>query len=74
MLRIPYRNKLLLKKLLRVVLIILAALLVLSLVLLLYYEPYIVYDRDGAHLRLSTDSGQAAAPAAAPRPTAVSRP
>ena len=41
MLRIPYRNKLLLKKLLRVVLIILAALLVLSLVLLLYYEPYI---------------------------------
>ena len=69
MLRIPYRNKLLLKKLLRIVLIILAALLVLSLVLLLYYEPYIVYDRDGAHLRLSTDSGQAAAPEAAPRPT-----
>ncbi|MDD6643861.1 MAG: putative glycoside hydrolase [Firmicutes bacterium] len=69
MLRIPYRNKLLLKKLLRVVLILLAALLVLSLVLLLYYEPYIVYDRDGAHLRLSTDSGQAAVPEAAPRPT-----
>lgn len=69
MLRIPYRNKLLLKKLLRIVLITLAALLVLSIALLLYYEPYIVYDRNGAHLRRSTDSRQTADAEAALRPT-----
>lgn len=58
MLRIPYRNRLLLKKLLRIALIVLAVLLVLSIVLLIYFEPYIVYDRDGAHLRLSPDTAQ----------------
>lgn len=70
MLRIPYRNKLVLKKLLRIVLIVLAALFVLSIVLLLYFEPYIVYDRDGAHLRLSTGSAEPdAAAVSVPRPT-----
>lgn len=60
MLRIPYRNRLLLKKLLRIALIVLAVLLVLSIVLLIYFEPYIVYDRDGAHLRLSPDAAPSA--------------
>lgn len=70
MLRIPYRNKLLLKKLLRIALIVLAVLLVLSIGLLLYCEPYIVYDRDGAHLRFSSGGEQSVAVSeAAPRPT-----
>lgn len=52
MYRISYRRGLFLKKLLRVVLIVLAALLVLTAVLLIYLEPYVTYDRDGAHLSL----------------------
>ena len=50
--RISYRNKLLLKKILRVALIALAIALVVSIVVLIYVEPYIVYDREGAHLNL----------------------
>ena len=42
MLRIPYRNRLLLKKILRIVLILLAVALVLGVVLLIYIEPYII--------------------------------
>lgn len=70
MLRIPYRNKLLLKKLLRIALIVLAVLLILSIVLLLYFEPYIIYDRDGAHLSLDSDAAQSLSVSeSAPRPT-----
>ena len=70
MLRIPYRNRLLLKKILRIVLILLAVALVLGVVLLIYIEPYIIYDRDGAHLDLSADENQpAASEELAARPT-----
>lgn len=48
--RIPYRNKLLLKKILRISLISLAIVLVLLIAVLVYLEPYFVYDREGAHL------------------------
>lgn len=51
--RISYRNKLRLKKLLKFLGILAAACLILGLVLLIYLEPYIVYDREGAHLELS---------------------
>ncbi len=54
--RISYRNKLLLKKILRVALIALAIALVVSIVVLIYVEPYIVYDREGAHLQFSANS------------------
>ena len=70
MLRIPYRNKLLLKKILRIALIVLAVVMVLSIVVLIYVEPYIIYDRNGAHLNLSADDVPAASPEAlSPRPT-----
>lgn len=45
-----YRNKILLKKTLRVGAIVLAGLVVAGMLLLLYFEPYIIYDREGAHL------------------------
>ncbi len=48
--QIPYRNKLLLKKIFRISLIALAVTLVLAVALLIYLEPYFVYDRTGAHL------------------------
>lgn len=48
--RIPYRNKLLLKKIWRILLISLAVCVVLSVALLVYLEPYFIYDRNGAHL------------------------
>lgn len=48
--RIPYRNKLLLKKIWRIFLISLAVCVVLAAALLVYFEPYFVYDRSGAHL------------------------
>lgn len=48
--RIPYRNKILLKKILRVLLIVLAVLLLCTAVILVYMEPYFVYDRGGAHV------------------------
>ena len=48
--RIPYRNKLLLKKILRISLIVLAVLLLITAVVLVYLEPYFVYDRSGAHM------------------------
>lgn len=48
--RIPYRNKLLLKKILRIGLIALAVVLVFGIALLIYMEPYFIYDRNGAHL------------------------
>lgn len=54
--RIPYRHKLLLKKILRVGLFVSAALFVAAAVLVTYLEPYVVYDRDGAHLDFSDRS------------------
>lgn len=48
--RIPYRNKLLLKKIWRILLITLAVCAVLAVALLVYLEPYFIYDRSGAHL------------------------
>lgn len=65
--RIPYRNKLLLKKLLRTlaVLIVLAA--IGAVVALIYLEPRITYDRDGAHL--DAPLSDVAVRATEPRPT-----
>lgn len=48
--RIPYRNKLLLKKIWRILLISLGVCMLLAIALLVYFEPYFVYDRNGAHL------------------------
>lgn len=59
MYRISYRKGVFLKKLLRVTLILLAVFVALSAVVLIYLEPYVTYDRSGAHLQLS--GGQSAA-------------
>lgn len=64
---ISYRNRLLLKKLLRYALILLAVALVAAVVVLIYVEPYIVYERDGAHLELSKKY-EATTPSEAPTP------
>ena len=53
MLRISYRRKLFLKKILRIALFALLALLLITFIVLIYLEPYVTYDRDGAHLNLS---------------------
>ncbi|MBO2527490.1 MAG: hypothetical protein CW335_04835 [Clostridiales bacterium] len=67
---ISYRNKILLKKLLRVLLILLAAVLVVGILLVIYLEPFVVYDRDGAHLDMEGTMTESTAPTepAAPRP------
>ena len=48
--RLSYRNRILLKKWLRIGLILLVVLLICAILLLIYLEPYMVYDREGAHL------------------------
>lgn len=48
--RLSYRNRIILKKVLRIGLIVLIALLICAILLLIYLEPYMVYDREGAHL------------------------
>ncbi|MBE6984447.1 MAG: hypothetical protein E7434_02315 [Ruminococcaceae bacterium] len=48
--RIPYRNKLLMKKILRVTLISLIIFAVFFVALLIYMDSNILYDRQGAHL------------------------
>lgn len=58
MLRISYRNRLLLKKLLRIALILLAIALVVSIVVLIYIEPYMVYERTGAQLDFAAGEKQ----------------
>ena len=63
MARISYRNKIRLKKLLRALLILAGCLLVVSIVMTIYLEPYILYDRDGAHLSLSQETVEATIPA-----------
>ena len=45
-----------LRKLLRVLGIVLAAAIVIGAALLLYLEPYVTYDRDGAHLSLKKNA------------------
>ena len=67
---ISYRNKILLRKLLRVLLILLAFALVAGILLVIYLEPFVVYDRDGAHLDMDGRLTQVATPnePAAPRP------
>lgn len=60
--RIPYRYKLLLKKLLRFLLIVAAVAVVVGIVSLIYFESLMVYDRDGAHLVLSPTEMQSSAP------------
>ena len=67
---ISYRNKILLRKLLRVLLILLAFALVAGILLVIYLEPFVVYDRDGAHLDMDGKLTQVATPnePAAPRP------
>lgn len=57
--RIPYRNKLLLKKILRILLIVLAVLLLIAVIVLVYMEPYFVYDRSGAHLNFDPPTHEA---------------
>lgn len=54
--RLSYRNRILLKKWLRAGLIVLIALLVISILLLIYLEPYMVYDREGAHLVMEAEA------------------
>ena len=69
MARISYRNKIRLKKLLRALLILAGCLLVVSIVMTIYLEPYILYDRDGAHLSLTQETSEATAPSVSqPRP------
>lgn len=69
MARISYRNKIRLKKLLRALLILAGCLLVVSIVMTIYLEPYILYDRDGAHLSLSQETVEPTAPSVSqPRP------
>ncbi len=48
--RIPYRNKLLMKKILRIVLISLIVFAVFFVAMLIYLDANILYDRQGAHL------------------------
>ena len=55
--RLSYRRRLMLRKLLRVLGIVLAAAIVIGAALLLYLEPYVTYDRDGAHLSLKKNAG-----------------
>lgn len=65
-----YGTKLFLKKLLRIVGIIAAVLLAAAIAVLLYLEPYVRYDRDGAHLDLSGTPAATTPPAQnEPRPT-----
>ena len=54
--RLSYRRRLMLRKLLRVLGIVLAAAIVIGAALLLYLEPYVTYDRDGAHLSLKKNA------------------
>lgn len=61
MLRISYRRKLFLKKLLRALLITAGTAAIVSIVLLIYFEPFVTYDREGAHLDLSAKGGEAVA-------------
>lgn len=67
---ISYRNRILLKKLLRVLLIVLAVTAVAGILLVIYLEPFVVYDRDGAHLDMDGKMMAVATPnePAAPRP------
>lgn len=51
--RLSYRSKLMLKKFLKILLILLAIALVAAIIVLIYVEPYLVYDRNGAHLEFS---------------------
>lgn len=51
--RVPYRHKLFLRKILRFFLLTLAAVCVVCVAILIYCEPYLVYDRDGVHLDFS---------------------
>ena len=60
MLRISYRRKLLLKKVLRTLLVIVCVVAVASITLLIYLEPYVTYDREGAHLNLKVSESDAA--------------
>ena len=67
--RLSYRNKLRIKKLLKFLGITLAVCLILGVVLLIYLEPYVVYDREGAHLELEPGETELAVPeSTAPRP------
>lgn len=58
MARLSYRNRIVFRKLFRVLLIVLAALVIFAFVALIYLEPYMVYDREGAHLELEEDPAQ----------------
>lgn len=66
--RLSYRNRILLKKWLRVGLIVLAVLLIAAILLLIYLEPYMVYDREGAHLVVEAEAPTQAQEPEEPRP------
>lgn len=59
---ISYRTKIMLRKLLRVLLILLAAALIVGILLVIYLEPFVVYDREGAHLDMDGKMMQVATP------------
>lgn len=66
--RISYRNKLRLKKFLKFLGVLIALCAVLAVVVLIYLEPYMVYDREGAHLVLSKPETEVPTETVAPRP------
>lgn len=66
--RLSYRNRILLKKWLRVGLIVLIALLIISILLLIYLEPYVLYDREGAHLDMDAPAPTESQAPTEPRP------
>lgn len=51
--RLSYRSKLMLKRFLKIALILAAVALVAAIIVLIYVEPFVVYDREGAHLELN---------------------
>lgn len=69
MARLSYRRRIGIKKLLRFGVLALVLLLVAALLLLLYLEPYIIYDREGAHLNYPEQAvEETQVVAASPRP------
>ena len=64
--RIPYRNKLLIKKILRILGITLVASVLFVLVVVLYADSKVVYDRTGAHLSNETPSANISSDGSAP--------
>ncbi len=58
--RIPYRNKLMIKKVLRILGISLVIFVVFFIAMLIYLDPNILYDRQGAHLTYDAPASESA--------------